>query len=113
MGTRDLPHGAVGYAFARALLEGDYDRARAMLCEELKIEYSAEQLRIRFERMLSIADPVDFPDDVLVMDNSELDHASQDDKGWAYVPIWTEAITVTVRPFGQEHLITELIWGRP
>ena len=113
MKTKDMPHGVVSLKFARALLEGDYDKAHCMLSAELQLEYSVMQLKKRFEHMMSIANPVDFPDDVEVMDNSELGNPSFDDEGWAYVAIWTEAVTVTVKPFGPEYFITELIWGRP
>jgi hypothetical protein len=47
------------------------------------------------------------------MDNSGLGDASLDAEGWAYVAIWSEAVTITVKPFGADYLITDLIWGRP
>ncbi|MGD1105564.1 MAG: hypothetical protein ABR865_00855 [Terracidiphilus sp.] len=113
MKTKDMPHGILAFNFAEALLNGEYDKAHNLLSADLKREYSVSGLKSRFEEMMSIAD--EFPDvpAVVVLDNSELRNPSLDGKGWAYVAIWTEAVTVTVKPFGQELLITELIWGRP
>jgi hypothetical protein len=109
MATKDMPHGIVGFRFAQALLKCEFSQAREMLSPELKLEYSAFNLKERFEDMMSIADPA-FSDAVAV-DNAR--HPELDEKGWAYVAISTEAVTVTVKPFEQEYLITELIWGRP
>jgi len=47
------------------------------------------------------------------MDSSYLGDASLDAEGWASVAIWSEAVTITVEPFGAVYLITDLIWGRP
>lgn len=56
--------------------------------------------------------PAELPD-VEVLDNTSLGETSLDAEGWAYVAIWTEAVTITAKPFGSDYLITELIWGRP
>ncbi len=113
MKTKDMPHGIVAFNFAEALLKGEFDKAHDMLSADLKHEYPVSHLKSSFEEMMSIAD--EFPDvpAVEVMDNTELHNPSLDGEGWAYVAIWTEAVTVTVKPLGQELLITELIWGRP
>jgi hypothetical protein len=113
METRDLPQGIVGFGFAQALLDGEYDMAHEMLSAELKVEYAVQALKQRFVDMISRADePSELPD-IEVMNNSELGNGSGDQEGFAYVAIWSEAVAVTVRPFGSKHLITELVWGRP
>jgi hypothetical protein len=113
MATKDLPHGIVGHAFARALLTGDFDKAHDLLGVELKLEYPVSHLKKKLEQMIGRADePTDLPE-IEVLDNGELGHLELDTEGWAYVAVWSEAVTVTVKPFGQEYLITELIWGRP
>jgi hypothetical protein len=112
MKTREMPHGVVGCMFAWALLKGDYDVAHGMLSPDLKDQYSVVQLQGSFEEMMSLTDTDALPD-VEVMDNGELGNSSLDNEGWAYVAIRSEAVTVTVRRFGPEYLITELIWGRP
>jgi len=112
MGTKDTPQGIVGFKFAQALLSRDYDTARAMLSAELELEYPVPVLKQRFEEMISNAHPPSELPDVEVMDNSGLGDASLDAEGLAYVAIWSEAVTITVKPFGADYLITDLIWGR-
>jgi hypothetical protein len=113
MKTKDLPQGVVGFKFAQALFSGEYGKAPEMLNAELKLEYPEAQLKKRYEEMISRAEEPAELADVEVLDNSELGHDSLDSEGWAYVAIWSEAVTVTVKPFGAEYLITELSWGRP
>jgi hypothetical protein len=113
MGTTDTPQGIVGFKFAQALLSSDYDTAHAMLSAELELEYPVPALKQRFEKMMSNANPPSELPDVEVMDNSGLGNASLDAEGWAYVAIWSEAVTIIVKPFGANYLITDLIWGRP
>jgi hypothetical protein len=113
MGTKGTPQGIVGFKFARALLSHDYDTAHTMLSAELKLEYPVPALRRSFEEMISLANlPSELPE-VEVMDNSYLGDSSLDAEGWAYVAIWSEAVTITVKPSGADYLITDLIWGRP
>ena len=112
MKTKDAPQGIVGFKFAHALLVGDHRTAHALLSEELKREYPEPRLKEEFESMMTLANPVEeagLPD-IEVMDNGD---PSLDEKGWAYVAIWTEAVTITAKAFGDEYLIAERIWGRP
>ena len=113
MKTKDTPQGLVGFRFARAMLSGDYATARALLSAELKLEYPVARLRQSFEEMMSLADAPAELADIEVLDNSSLGNPSLDAEGWAYIAIWTEAVTITVKPLGPDYLITELIWGRP
>lgn len=113
METKDTPQGIVGFKFAEALLSGDYETARSLLSAELKIEYPVPGLKQSLEEMMSLAHaPAELPD-VEVLDNTFLGESSLDADGWAYVAIWTEAVTITAKPFGSHYLITELTWGRP
>ena len=57
-------------------------------------------------------EPAELPD-IEVLDNTFLGESSLNAEGWAYVAIWSEAVTLTTKPFGSDYLITELIWGRP
>jgi len=111
MQTKDMPHGTVGFRFARALLDGECDKVHSMLSTDLKLEYLAQQLKQAFEKMISRSHPVNLPD-VEVMDNGESGDLWLDDRAWPYLAIWTESVTATARPFGTEHLIVGLIWGR-
>jgi hypothetical protein len=115
METREMPHGIVGYEFAQALVNGEYDKAHEMLSADLKAEYPTTRLKQRYEKMASLfqLEPHTDWDWIEVMDNSDLRNEGLDAEGWAYVAIGSEAVTVTVKPFGADYLITELIWGRP
>lgn len=113
MATKDTAQGIVGFKFARALLNGDYEMARSLLSTELKSEYPVPSLKQSFEEMMSLAHaPAELPD-IEVLDNTLLGESSLDSEGWAYVAIWSEAVTITAKPFGSDYLITELEWGRP
>jgi hypothetical protein len=113
MGTKDTPQGIVGFKFAHALLSGDYETAHSLLSTELKVEYPVPSLKQNFEEMMNLAEePAELPE-IQVLDNTYLGESSLDAEGWAYVAIWSEAVTVTAKPFGSDYLITELIWGRP
>ena len=114
METKDTPQGIVGARFAQALLDRDFASAHTMLSPQLKLEYSVERLGQTFEQMIRRAEqPTPAFPEIDVLDNTFLGEPSFDSQGWAYVAIWSEAVTITVKPFGPEHLITELIWGRP
>jgi hypothetical protein len=112
METKDLPHGIVGFNFAEALLRGEFEQAHNMLGPNLRNEYNIQGLKESFDFWIGRGHPVGLPD-IEVMDNGELGNQSCDDDGWAYVAIWSEAITVTVKPIGSKYLITDLVWGRP
>jgi hypothetical protein len=113
METKDTPQGIVGFKFAQSLLSGDYETAHSLLSTELKIEYPVPNLKQSFEEMMSHAQaPAELPD-IEVLDNTFLGQSSLDSEGWAYVAIWSEAVTITAKPFGPDYLIAELDWGRP
>jgi hypothetical protein len=113
MHTRDLPQGIVGFQFATALLRHDFEAAQGLLSPELRLEYPVARLEQRFVEMMSLAEEPPEADAVEVLDNSGLGRADLNAEGWAYVAIWSEAVTVTVQRFGADYRITELFWGRP
>lgn len=117
METKDMPHGIVGFNFAQALVMGEFEKAHALLSAELQSKYTATGLKSGYEGMVEYAQPVAVPN-VVVVDNRPVPEIGEmDAQGWAYVAIqgegWSEAVTVTVKPVGNKHLITELVWGRP
>jgi hypothetical protein len=74
----------------------------------------SELLQQRFAEMMSLAqEPSAEAAEIEVMDNGSLGNSLLDAEGWAYIAIWTEAVTIIVKPLGSDYLITELIWGRP
>jgi hypothetical protein len=117
METKDLPHGIVGFNFANALVNGEFESAYALLSTELQLEYPVSALKREYEKMIDYMQPVSNVG-VAVLNNGDLpDDSDMDSQGWAYVAIfgdcWSEAVTVTVKPFEGKYLITELSWGRP
>jgi len=119
METKDTPQGIVGFKFAQAMLNREYETARSLLSDELKLVYPVQKLEQKFERMMNhTTAPVELPapaelPEVEVLDNRSLGDSSLDSEGWAYIAIRSEAVTITAIPFGQKYLITDLIWGRP
>ena len=117
MDTREMPHGVLGFNFANALVQGEYEKAYGMLSAELKLNYSVAKLKEEYESMVAGYAQPGQPITVEVLDNNSLGNASADKEGWAYVAIysdgWSEAVTVTGKDFGPELLITDLVWGRP
>ncbi len=118
MKTKDMPQGVVGFKFAQALDDGDYDKAQALLSPELRAEYTPRLLKEKFDQMSELfqLDREEFERQdmawIEVMENSD-DRPEMDAIGWAYVSVGTEAVAVAVKAFGTEYLITELQWGRP
>jgi hypothetical protein len=113
LATKDTPQGIVGFKFASALLGHYYDDARGLLSPQLREKYSSESLKKTFEKMMSLADEPSDIDEIEVLDNALLGAASLDDDGWAYIAIWTEAITITAKQFGFDYFISDVVWGRP
>ena len=117
MDTREMPHGILGFNFANALVRGEYEKAYGMLSAEVKLNYSARKLKEEYESMVAGYARPDEPITVEVLDNNSSGNPSADREGWTYVAIysegWSEAVTLTGKPFGSEFLITNLVWGRP
>ncbi|MGA2498675.1 MAG: hypothetical protein ABSH20_13095 [Tepidisphaeraceae bacterium] len=51
----DTPHGSVAFAFARALADGEFDKAYRMLAPSLSDDFPASQLKSEYEAMFSYA----------------------------------------------------------
>lgn len=119
MTTNDLPQGRVGFRFAQALVDGNYEAAQTMLSPELRDIYSPQALKQKFDQMSELFQFTREEQEqqgvpwIEVLDNRSLGNDAMDAEGWAYVSVGTEAVTVTVKPFGSEYRITELSWGRP
>jgi len=112
-------HGKIGVAFASALVDGDFERAHAMLAPDLQRQLTPDDLRRRLYGMFegySEGEPeyVWF-DEEFAQENWP--GKCPGDVGWAYVSIhgadFIEAVTVTVANVGGKHLIRQIEWGRP
>jgi hypothetical protein len=113
---KDTPQGLVGFAFANALVKGEYDVAFNMLSAQLQIEFTPSRLKEKFESMVEYggSDP-DFVGVITTMDDWHNKGAL--DIGWAYVDIsgdgFAEAVTVVVTQEQSKHVIRDIEWGRP
>ncbi|WP_103668298.1 hypothetical protein [Pseudanabaena sp. BC1403] len=113
---KDTPQGIVGFAFANALVEGEYNVAFNMLSAQLQIEFTPLSLKEKFEYMVGYgcSDP-DFVEVMSAEDDWYIKEAL--DIGWAYVAIsgdgFGEAVTVVVTQEQSKHVIREIDWGRP
>jgi hypothetical protein len=106
--------------FTKALVVGDFLRAEAMLGPPLCGSMSANDLRERYEHMLSGYGETSQP--LRVSFDPEFSSESWPEKqaadlGWAYVSILNdtlvEAVTVTVARSNNRLCIRFIAWGRP
>jgi hypothetical protein len=107
-------------AFASALVDGDFARAREMLGPPLSESTSAADLREHFERMYRSYAEDDRPNRVWFdaqFSGEEWPAKRSGDVGWAYVAVQgdecVEAVTVTVAQSAGRVFIREVEWGRP
>jgi hypothetical protein len=111
-----------GLAFAKALVAADYASAHAMLSASLRREMSADDLKARYQQMVSYADaPPDTIEVGQLFEPPESDGVP-DGLGWAFVNIdcvnspddcWLESIGVLVVNEGPRQAIHQIVWGRP
>ena len=104
--------------FGRAVAEGDFAAAHAMLTKKAQLSHSPAELAASVEKMISIGDgPIT---DFGLVNECVLEdwpRKQQDDVGYVYVALngngFCEAVTVTLCREGDEIRIRELEWGRP
>ena len=119
----ETPHGLAAFMFARALVDGHFEKAHQMLASELREEYTPARLRFEYEQMFSYAGTVK-ADHVQALNGMEAWPAKQDgDVGWAYVSIsgpdpvhggvCNEAVAVVICEEDCQLLVREIVWGRP
>src|SRR5690348_7075909 len=113
----------IGLAFARALVNGQFDIAYEMLAPSLRNKCQPEDLKSDYEQMTSYWDaPADHVEVTSVGETSD-DWPEKDEKdsGWVFVAIdsnsgswaWLEAADVRVVDVSGRKLIAEIVWGRP
>ena len=112
----DSTQAKVALTFARALVEGRYADAHAMLTPELAAEQTAGELGAVYEDMISIGDgPPEVVEGVTTLD--EWPDKEPGDIGWAYVAIYgdgfSEAVAVVVTEHEGQPAIRYIEWGRP
>ena len=109
----------VATSFASALVEGEFNRAHALLSPELQRSMTPQTLADEFYGMFrSYADgnPTEIWYDERSAETCS-PHKLPGDLGFLYVAIngddFNEAVTVTVTEITGIPLIREIIWGRP
>jgi hypothetical protein len=107
-------------AFASALVDGDFARAKEMLGPPLSESLSAADLNESFDRMYRSYAEDDRPKLVrfdVEFSGEEWPAKQNGDIGWAYVAVQgeecVEAVTVTVAENAGHLFIREVVWGRP
>lgn len=116
MEPKDTQQGMIGFAFANALVAGEYNNAYNMLSTSLQAELSPILLKERFESMISYGRSSPNSVEIMsVLDNWPGKQAL--DIGWAYVAIdgdgFCEAVSVIVKQEQTNQVIRDIDWGRP
>jgi hypothetical protein len=127
--VRLLEAADIALSFARALVAREFERANAMLSEELNLSFPPERLKRELEEMINYAgDENTWPNYVQVVTGGDISdmvkwlRKKPSDFGWAYVAIggnysvggvYNEAVSVTVAQEGERLVISEIEWGRP
>lgn len=112
------PYAEVAIAFASALVDGDFTRAKALLSPELRMRYTTNALRAKFYRMISYSDGE--PQSIYYdeeFQGEDWPDKREGDVGWVYVGIdgdgFVEAVSVVVAKIDGQLFIREIEWGRP
>ena len=116
MNPAETPHREVAFAFANALVAGDFAQAHDMLAAPLGQAMSRDQLQERYEEMITYGEgPADYVE--VMTDMLDWPAKIETDIGWAYVAIcgaeFSEAVAVVVTKENDTLKIREIEWGRP
>lgn len=117
--TLKTPHGRVAVEFASALVDGEFERAHALLVADLQRRLGPDDLRqCLFDMFVDYASGL--PTSIRIDEQPVCDDwpgKLPEDIGWAYVSIegedFVEAVTVIVTDVKGQHLIRDVEWGRP
>ena len=113
---RETEEGAVAFAFASALVAGDFSRAYDMLGESVRQTTTAETLRTEYELMLSYAESQPTMMEVMAV-NRDFAWMKPDDVATVYTAIYEddfcEGVDVLLCRENSRIAIKEIIWGRP
>ena len=112
------PAGKVAFAFAQALVNGQYAAAHALLSDALKQEVSPQDIESSYKQMIEYGEGSPSRIEVVNADNMNGWSSKQErDLGWAYVAIcgdrYSEAVSVMVAQEKEGEVIRKVEWGRP
>ena len=111
MNARELPE-----AFARALVQREFDAAASMLSAALRVPMAGGLLQDEFDNMISYAEGSAINVELMVYE-SEWPTMQPGDVAWAYVAVWgdgfSEAVSVVLANEHAQNVIRSIEWGRP
>jgi hypothetical protein len=119
----DTVHGSVAFEFARALAEGQFEKAHRMLAPSLRDDLQPASLQSEYESMFSYAGETKPNVDRALGTMLSWPGKEDSDIGWAVVAIsgpdsvdggiWNEGVAVVVAEVNGQPLIRAIVWGRP
>lgn len=112
------PHGQLAYAFAAALVKGDYPAAHALLTPAAAAEWPPEKLQSTYEQMVSyFINPPHAAVPIGDMADWQLPARQAGDVAWVYTAIVgegdSEAVTLIIAKEADRLAIRSIEWGRP
>jgi hypothetical protein len=117
--TNMTEHATIAVAFAQALVDGDFDKAHALLTPDLQGTLTPGQIHRELHKMFELY--ADGKPRRIWFDQefscAAFPNKLADDLGWDYVGIegddFVEAVTVIVTNLNGKPLIRHIEWGRP
>lgn len=116
--ANNTPAGELAFAFAQAVVKGEFVQAYALLSNGLRQEMSPQDLESRYYAMIEYGGgPPDLIEVIQVDLMQEWPLRQEGDVGWAYVAIcgegYSEAVSVVVAEEAGCKVIRMVEWGRP
>ena len=116
--TNNTPAGKLCFAFAQAIVSGQFAAAHAMLSDTLRQEVHPQDLENSYNEMIGYGEGPPNLIEAINVDSMEGWPSRQErDVGWAYVAIcgegYSEAVSVVVAEEGGREVIRKVEWGRP
>lgn len=110
--------GKLGFAFAQAVVSGEFAAAHALLSDGLRQQMRPQDLESSYYAMIEYGGgPPDLIEVIQVDDMHEWPSRQEQDIGWAYIAIcgdgYSEAVSVVVAEEGGREVIRMVEWGRP
>ena len=110
--------GKLGFAFAQAIVRGEFVEAHAMLSTALRQEVRPQDLESSYNAMIEYGEgPPNLIEVINVETMEEWPSRQEQDVGWAYVAIcgdrYSEAVSVVVAEEAGCKVIRMVEWGRP
>lgn len=114
----NTPACKLAFAFAQAVVNGQFVAAHALLSDALKQEMSPQDIESSYKQMIEYGEGAPSLIEVVNADSMNGWPSKQEpDIGWAYIAIcgdgYSEAVSVVVAEEKEGAVIRKLEWGRP